>query len=108
MPNVSTESEATHDDMQAQAEPTGSEVIEIAEEVTESDNSPIISAPLSTDDNESPSEGPTRSNNVEIEEVFECDSSAADAPEPIITEQEEISETSNSVQSDMVMEIPTV
>ncbi|XP_032667891.1 E3 ubiquitin-protein ligase RNF34 isoform X2 [Odontomachus brunneus] len=107
MPNVSTESEVTHDDMQAQAESTESEVIEIAEEVTESDNSPIISAPLSTDDNESPSEGPTRSNDVEIEEVFECDSSATDAPEPIITEQDEVSETSNSIQSDMVMEIPT-
>lgn len=108
MPNVSTETEVTHDDTQAQAEPTGSEDIEIAEEVTESDSSPIISVPLSTDDNDSPSEGPTRTDNVEIEEVFECDNSATDAPEPIITEQDEVSETSNGVQSDMVTEIPTV
>ncbi|XP_014477764.1 PREDICTED: E3 ubiquitin-protein ligase RNF34 isoform X3 [Dinoponera quadriceps] len=110
MPNVSTESEVTHDDTRAQAnppsDPMGNEDVEIAEEVTESDSSPIISVPLSTD--ESPSEGPTRNNNVEIEEVFECDSSATDAaPEPIITEQDDISETSNVVQSDMVTEIPT-
>ncbi|EFN75761.1 E3 ubiquitin-protein ligase RNF34 isoform X2 [Harpegnathos saltator] len=106
MPNVSAESEVTRDDAQAGTEPTASEDIEIAEEVTESDSSPVISVPLSTDDNESPSEDP-RNNNVEIEEVFECDSSATDAPEPVITEQDEVSETPNRVQSDMVTEIPT-
>lgn len=111
MSNVSTESGLMPDDAQAQTEPTETENVEIVEEVTESDNSPIISTPLSTDGNESPGEGPTRSNDVEIEEVFECDNNAAERAnnsEPIITEQDEVSETSNRVQSDMVTEIPTV
>lgn len=76
--------------------------------MTESDSSPIISVPLSTDDNESFGEGPTRSSNIDIEEVFENDHSPIDVPEPVITEQDEVPEASNEKQSDMVTEIPIV
>lgn len=109
MPNVSNESDILHEDVQAQMEPAGSGSIDIAEEVTESDSSPIISIPLSTDDNEvDPICGPARSSNVEIEEVFDGDNSPTDAMEPVITEQDDVPVTMNEKQSDMVSEIPTV
>lgn len=108
MPNVSNESDILHEDVQAQMEPAGSGSIDIAEEVTESDSSPIISIPLSTDDNEvDPICGPARSSNVEIEEVFDGDNSPTDAMEPVITEQDDVPVTMNEKQSDMVSEIPT-
>lgn len=115
--NVNTENDLTHRDVQTHAEAVGSANIEIAEEITESDSSPVISVPLSTDDNnELPDEGPTRSSsNINIEEVFESDNSPIDVPEPVITEQDETPEASDEIleapdekQSDMITEIPTV
>lgn len=112
MPNVSTGSNVPQvtsiQEECAGNEEEGNEDIEVAEEITESDSSPIVSVPLSTDDNESPIEEVRRNSDVEIEEVFECESSSTNAPEPIITEQEEVSETTSGRQSDMITEIPTV
>ena len=110
MPNVSTANDEAHGDEQAQAQPARSEDVEMAEEASESSHSsPIISVPLS--DSESPEEGPTKSNNIEIQEVSETDNSPIEpnnAAEPLITEHEEISEASNEEKkSDMVTEIPT-
>lgn len=111
MPNVSTANSESGADVQASTEPVRNEDVEMAEEASESsDSSPLISVPFSSD-NESPEERPTKSNNVvEIEEIFENDNPTgpSTAPEPVITEQEEIPETSNEKKSDMVIEIPTV
>ncbi|KAM0729496.1 E3 ubiquitin-protein ligase rififylin [Formica fusca] len=108
-PNVSTANDEPREDLQAQAQPTRSEDIEMAEEPSESShNSPIISVPVS--DSESPEEGPTKSSNVEIQEVSETDNSPVEpniTSEPLITEHEEVSEASNEKKSDMVTEIPT-
>lgn len=108
-PNVSTANDEPHENTQAQAQPTRSEDVEMAEERSESHSSPIISVPVS--DNESPEEGPTKSSNVEIQELSETDNSPIEpnnTSEPVITEHEEISEASNEKKSDMVTEIPTV
>lgn len=82
----------------------------MTEEPSESSHSsPIISVPVS--DSESPEEVPTKSSNVEIQEVLETDSNPIESnntSEPVITEHEEISEASNEKKSDMVTEIPTV
>lgn len=111
MPNVSTANSEPSADMQVPAEPVRNEDVEMAEEASEgSDSSPIISVPFSSD-NESPGERPTKSRDVEIEEIFENDSNPtgpSTASEPVITEQEEVPETSNEKKSDMVTEIPTV
>lgn len=109
-PNVSTANDEPRGDAQAQAQPARSEDVDMAEEPSESShNSPIISVPVS--DSESPEEGPTKSNNVEIQEVSETDNSPIEphiTSEPLITEHEEVSEASNEKKSDMVTEIPTV
>lgn len=111
MPNVSTANSEPSADIQAPAEPVRNEDVEMAEEASESsDSSPIISVPFSSD-NESPEERPTKSRDVEIEEIFESDNNPtgpSSAPEPVITEHEEVPETSNEKKSDMVTEIPTV
>lgn len=117
MPNVSTANSESGADMQmpvepVRMEPIRNEDVEMAEEASESsDSSPIISVPFSSD-NESPEERPTKSNDVEIEEIFESDSNPIEpstAPEPVIIEQEEVlPETSNEKKSDIVTEIPTV
>lgn len=111
MPNVSTANSEPGADIQAPAEPIRNEDVEMAEEASESsDSSPIISVPFSSD-NESPEDRSTKSRDVEIEEIFESDSNPtgpSTAPEPVITEQEEVAETSNEKKSDMVTEIPTV
>ncbi|XP_071556522.1 E3 ubiquitin-protein ligase RNF34 [Temnothorax nylanderi] len=108
MPNVSTAN--NEPDAAAPAEPVRNEDVEMAEEASESsDSSPIISVPFSTD-NESPEDKPTKGSDVEIEEVFESDNNPtgpSTAPEPVITEQEEVPETSDEKKSDMVTEIPT-
>ncbi|TGZ42199.1 hypothetical protein DBV15_05643 [Temnothorax longispinosus] len=108
MPNVSTAN--NEPDAEAPAEPVRNEDVEMAEEASESsDSSPIISVPFSSD-NESPGEKPTKGSDVEIEEVFESDNNPtgpSTAPEPVITEQEEVPETSDEKKSDMVTEIPT-
>lgn len=98
-------------DAQAPAEPATNQDVEMAEEASESSHSsPVISVPLSSD-SESPEERPSKSNEiVEIEEVFENDSNPtgpSTASEPVVTEQEEVPETSNEKKSDMVTEIPT-
>jgi hypothetical protein len=109
MPNVSTVNSAPHENAQAEPQPTKSEDIEMAEEGSRSNaSSPIVSIPLS--DNESPEERPTRSDYVEIEEVLDSPTYSNNAVqvEPVVTEQEEVSEISNEKKSDMVTEIPTV
>lgn len=109
-PSESSEPSNSGADVQASAEPIRNEDVEMAEEASESSNSsPIISVPLSSD-NELPEERPTKSNDVEIEEVFEMENNLtgpSTAPEPVIIEQEEVPETSNEKKSDMVTEIPT-
>jgi len=114
MPNVSTadnEPSAPDADVQAPEELVRNEDVEMAEEASESSHSsPVISVPLSSD-SELPEERPTKSSDVEIEEVFENDSNPTGSsitPEPVITEQEEVPETSNEKKSDMVTEIPMV
>lgn len=115
MPNVSATNSAphestSHENAQAEPQPTQSEDVEMGEEGNRSNSpSPIVSIPPS--DNESPEEKSARSNCVEIEEVLDVnatDSSNAIQTEPVVTEQEEVSETSNEKKSDMVTEIPTV
>lgn len=44
------------------------------------------------------------SSNIEIEEVL-GDDSPVDTPDPIITEQDELSEVSNNKQADMITEV---
>ncbi|KYM93591.1 E3 ubiquitin-protein ligase rififylin [Cyphomyrmex costatus] len=114
MPNVSTannEPSANVADVQASSEPVRNEDVEMAEEANEnSQNSPVISIPLSSDSG-SPEERPTKNNiDLLIEEIFGNDSSStgpSTAPQPVIIEQEEVPETSNEKKSDMVTEIPT-
>lgn len=112
MPNVSTANSEPdmNADVQAPEQPVRNEDVEMAEEASESSHSsPIISVPPS--DSGSHEEIPTKSNNVEIEEIFESDGNStgpSTAPEPVITEQEEVPETSNEKKSDMVTEIPAV
>ncbi|XP_011861872.1 PREDICTED: E3 ubiquitin-protein ligase RNF34 [Vollenhovia emeryi] len=109
MPNVSTANSECVANVQVPVEPVRNEDVEMAEEVSESsDSSPLISVPFSSD-NESPEEKPTKSSDVEIEEIFEGDSNPtgpSTASEPVVTEQEEVPETSNQKKSDMVTEIP--
>lgn len=111
MPNVSTANNEPSADVQAPAEPVRNEDVEMAEEASESSHSsPMISVPLSSD-SDSPEERPTKSSDVEIEEVFENDSNPIEpstASEPVVTEHEEVPETSSEKKSDMVTEIPTV
>lgn len=113
MPNVSTANSELSADMQAPAEPVRNEDVEMAEEASESSHSshssPMISVPLSSE-NDSPEERPTKSSDVEIEEVFEIDNPTepSTASEPVVTEHEEVPEASSEKKSDMVTEIPTV
>lgn len=118
MPNVSTVNNAPHESTQAESQPTRSVDIEmqeglVVEEVgsssTSAAGSPIVSIPPG--DNELSEDKSTRSNHVEIEEVLDngpADSTSAVEAEPVVTEQEEVSEMSNEKKSDMVTEIPTV
>ncbi|KAL0131754.1 hypothetical protein PUN28_002951 [Cardiocondyla obscurior] len=109
MPNVSTANNEPAAGGQTSAESARNEDVEMAEEASESsDGSPVISVPFS--DNESPEERPTKSTDVEIEEIFETDNNPtgpSTTSEPVVIEQEEVPETSNEKKSDMVTEIPT-
>lgn len=114
MPNVSTANSELSADVQAPAEPVRNEDVEMAEEASESSHSshssPMISVPLSSE-SDSPEERPTKSSDVEIEEVFEIDGNPtgpSTALEPIVTEHEEVPEASSEKKSNMVTEIPTV
>jgi len=114
MPNVSTadnEPDGPGADVQVPEELVRNEDVEMAEEASESSHSsPVISVPLSSD-NELPEERPIKSSDIEIEEVFESDNNPTGSnttPEPVITEQEEVPESSNEKKSDMVTEIPIV
>ncbi|XP_012538877.1 E3 ubiquitin-protein ligase RNF34 [Monomorium pharaonis] len=118
MPNVSSASNPGESgepsdlgaNVQTSTEPIRNEDVEMAEEASESSHSsPIISVPLSSD-SELLEERPTKSSDVEIEEVFESESNSTEpstAPEPVVVEQEEVPETSNEKKSDIVTEIPT-
>lgn len=114
LPNVSTANGDTDENTRArQAEATRSEDVDMEETVSESDErgSPIISIPLSSDNEMPEQREPTRSDSLEIEEVFEGDNTLAEpgnSAEPVITEHVEVPEASNEKKSDMVTEIPTV
>lgn len=113
LPNVSTANGDTDENTRArQAEATRSEDVDMEETVSESDErgSPIISIPLSSDNEMPEQREPTRSDSLEIEEVFEGDNTLAEpgnSAEPVITEHVEVPEASNEKKSDMVTEIPT-
>jgi len=112
IPNVSTASNGELDDdaRMQEAQAMRNEDVEMMEAASESDNSPIISIPLS--DNEIPEQRePMRSDSFEIEEVFESDNTSVEpgnTVEPVITEHMEVFETTDEKKSDMVTEIPTV
>ncbi|KAL6256321.1 hypothetical protein P5V15_012438 [Pogonomyrmex californicus] len=112
MPNVSTANNEPTPDAQVLEQPVRSEDVEMAEEVSESSHSsPIISVPVSSND-ESPDERPTRSTDIEIEEILEVDNNPIEPTvsntisEPVIIEHEEVPETPDEKKSDMVTEIP--
>lgn len=121
MPNVSTSNSEQSGDMHEESQPTRSEDIEMdeGERIIESnDNSPLLSFPLSSDNETPEEERSIRRDSVEIIEVTETDndpvvpeaSSAPDnALEPIIAEQEEVSEASSENKSNIrITEILTV
>ncbi|XP_020288022.1 E3 ubiquitin-protein ligase RNF34 isoform X2 [Pseudomyrmex gracilis] len=113
MPNVSTSNSEQSGDAYEESQPARSEDIEMdeGERIIESnDNSPLLSFPLSSDNETPEEERSIRRDSVEIIEVTETDndpvvpeaSSAPDnAPEPIIAEQEEVSEASSENKSNI-------
>ncbi|XP_019889463.1 E3 ubiquitin-protein ligase rififylin isoform X3 [Ooceraea biroi] len=114
MPNVSTANGEPDEDAQTRMQrDQARQDVEMEEAASESEGSPIISVPLSSD-NEIPEPiEPPRSESFEIEEVLEGDGAPTaepgDTAEPVITEHVEVvSEASSEKKSDMVTEIPTV
>jgi len=70
-----------------------------------------VRAPFSSDNNELSEKTSTKSNDVEIKEMFESRNNPArpsTASEPIIIEQKEVPEMSNGKKLDMVIEISAI